>query len=89
MTDHVPGSSVLIADDNPESLRVLSAAGEPLLPIVHSPSHARHTVLVVDDDIQVLRTFTEILARDGFDVLTAEDAAPALAALRARPYPES
>ena len=82
MTDHVPGSSVLIADDNPESLRVLSAAGEPLLPIVHSPSHARHTVLVVDDDIQVLRTFTEILARDGFDVLTAEDAAPALAALR-------
>jgi PAS domain S-box-containing protein len=82
VTDHVPGSSVLIADDNPESLRVLSAAGEPLLPIVHSPSHARHTVLVVDDDIQVLRTFTEILARDGFDVLTAEDAAPALAALR-------
>jgi PAS domain S-box-containing protein len=82
VTDNVPGSSVLIADDNPESLRVLSAAGEPLLPIVHSPSHARHTVLVVDDDIQVLRTFTEILARDGFDVLTAEDAAPALAALR-------
>jgi DNA-binding response OmpR family regulator len=35
-------------------------------------------VLVVDDDPLVLRAISKVLARDGFDVATASDAAPAL-----------
>jgi len=54
--------------------------------VADSP-HTRHTVLVVDDDIQTLRTMVEILSRDDLDVRTANDAAPAfelLALLAAR-----
>ena len=43
--------------------------------------HSRHTVLVVDDDIQFLHILGEILARDDFDVVTAQDAAQAIALL--------
>jgi len=42
---------------------------------------SRHTVLVVDDDAQVVRTLSDIMSRDGFAVLTALDAAQALAVL--------
>jgi CheY-like chemotaxis protein len=35
-------------------------------------------VLVVDDDPLVLRAISKVLARDGFDVMTAGDAIPAL-----------
>jgi DNA-binding response OmpR family regulator len=35
-------------------------------------------VLVVDDDASVRRAISQVLARDGFDVSTADDAAPAL-----------
>ena len=41
-------------------------------------------VLVVDDDPLVLRAISKVLARDGFDVATATDAAPALAAAAAK-----
>ncbi len=44
-------------------------------------SHSRHTVLVVDDDIQVLRVLSEILSQEDFDVLTAQDAGQAVALL--------
>ncbi len=44
-------------------------------------SHSRHTVLVVDDDIQFLRILAEILSRDDFDVVTAQDAGQAIALL--------
>jgi DNA-binding response OmpR family regulator len=44
-------------------------------------AHSRHTVLVVDDDIQILRVLAGILSRDDFDVLTAEDAGQAIALL--------
>jgi two-component system, NtrC family, sensor kinase len=44
-------------------------------------SHSRHTVLVVDDDVQLLRVLGEILSRDDFDVLAAQDAEQALSAL--------
>jgi DNA-binding response OmpR family regulator len=37
-------------------------------------------VLVVDDDPLLLRAISKVLARDGFDVVTADDALPALAA---------
>ena len=40
-------------------------------------SHSQHIVLVVDDDAQVVRTLRDILTRDGFEVLTAQDAAQA------------
>ena len=43
--------------------------------------HSRHTVLLVDDDIQFLRILGEILSRDSLDVLTAQDAAQAAALL--------
>jgi two-component system, NtrC family, sensor kinase len=43
--------------------------------------HSRHAVLVVDDDIQVLRTLGETLSRDDLDVLTAQNGAEAMAAL--------
>lgn len=35
-------------------------------------------VLVVDDDPAILRSISKVLARDGFDVVTAADAVPAL-----------
>jgi PAS domain S-box-containing protein len=41
--------------------------------------HSRHTVLVIDDDVQFLRILSEILSRDDFDVVTAKDAAQAIA----------
>ena len=47
--------------------------------------HSRHTVLVVDDDIQFLRIFRDILSRDGFDVVTAKDAGQAVALLEKSP----
>lgn len=43
--------------------------------------HSRHTVLVVDDDPQLLHVLAEILSRDGYDELTAQDAGQALALL--------
>jgi PAS domain S-box-containing protein len=43
--------------------------------------HSRHSVLVVDDDIQFLRILGEILSRDNLDVLTAQDAGQAVALL--------
>ena len=63
-------------------LRPRSPLGEPGSVRLQHPTHARHSVLVVDDDPQVLRTLSDVLARDNFDVLTAEDSAPALALLR-------
>jgi DNA-binding response OmpR family regulator len=36
-------------------------------------------VLVVDDDVRILRALALALTRAGFDVTTAEDAAPAIA----------
>jgi DNA-binding response OmpR family regulator len=36
-------------------------------------------VLVVDDDPLLLRAISKVLARHGFDVVTADDALPALA----------
>lgn len=41
-------------------------------------------VLVVDDDPVVLRTMARVLGRAGFDVVTAEDAHPALQLAAAR-----
>jgi DNA-binding response OmpR family regulator len=41
-------------------------------------------VLVVDDDPLILRAIAKVLARDGFDVMTASDAVPALDAANAR-----
>jgi two-component system, NtrC family, sensor kinase len=43
--------------------------------------HARHSVLVVDDDIQVLRTLGETLSREDLDVLTAQNGTDAIAVL--------
>ena len=43
--------------------------------------HSRHSVLVVDDDVQFLRILGEILSRDDLDVLTAQDAVQAVALL--------
>jgi len=45
-------------------------------------AHARHSVLVVDDEAQVAETLRAILSRDGFDVLTAHDAAEGLAVVQ-------
>jgi CheY-like chemotaxis protein len=36
-------------------------------------SHARYTVLVVDDDLSVLATYRRLLARVGYRTLTEED----------------
>ncbi|MGB8293839.1 MAG: PAS domain S-box protein [Polyangia bacterium] len=44
-------------------------------------SHSRHAILVVDDDFQFLRIWGEILARDDFDMLTAQNAEQAVALL--------
>jgi PAS domain S-box-containing protein len=44
-------------------------------------AHLRHTLLVVDDDIQMLRVLAGILSRDDCDVLTAEGAGQAIALL--------
>jgi two-component system NtrC family sensor kinase len=44
-------------------------------------SHSRHSVLVVDDDIQVLRILSEALSRDDLDVLTAQNGTEAMAVL--------
>ncbi len=41
----------------------------------------RHSVLVVDDDSQILRVFSEILSQDDCDVLTAPNAEQAIALL--------
>lgn len=41
-------------------------------------------VLVVDDDPILRRAIEKVLAREGFDVFTAEDAAPALATAAAK-----
>lgn len=35
-------------------------------------------VLIVDDDPMIRRAIAKVLARDGFDVMTADDALPAL-----------
>jgi PAS domain S-box-containing protein len=43
--------------------------------------HSRHTILVVDDDVQLRRILDETLSRNDFDVLTAGDAGHALALL--------
>jgi PAS domain S-box-containing protein len=44
-------------------------------------SHSRHTVLVVDDDSQIVRIMAEILSRDDCDVVTAPNAEHAIAQL--------
>lgn len=41
-------------------------------------------VLIVDDDPAICRAISTVLARDGFDVVTASDALPALAAAAQR-----
>jgi len=47
-------------------------------------THLRHTVLVVDDDVQLLRVLGEPLSRDDYDVLTAQNAEQAIATLEKR-----
>ena len=49
----------------------------PLLDVARD----RHSVLVVDDDSQILRVFSEILSQDDCDVLTAPNAEQAIALL--------
>jgi two-component system NtrC family sensor kinase len=49
--------------------------------ITPSVPHSRHTILVIDDDVQLLRILDKALSRDDFDVLTAEDAGQAIAVL--------
>lgn len=44
------------------------------------------SVLVVDDDRAILRTFTRILQRAGFSAETAESGKEALAKIRSRTY---
>lgn len=44
----------------------------------------RQTVLIVDDQPHVRRLLSQVLERDGYDVLQAEDHATALAAIRYR-----
>ena len=46
-----------------------------------SVASSRHSVLVVDDDSQILRIFSELLSQDDFDVITASDAEQAIALL--------
>jgi DNA-binding response OmpR family regulator len=41
----------------------------------------RRTILAVDDDSVMLKTLRDLLTRDGFDVLTAQDAEEALTIL--------
>ena len=49
--------------------------------VAPSVARSRHSVLVVDDDSQILRIFSELLSQDDCDVLTAQDAEQALALL--------
>ena len=49
--------------------------------IAPSTPHARHTILVIDDDVQLLRILGNAFSRDDFDVLTAGDAGQAIAVL--------
>jgi DNA-binding response OmpR family regulator len=44
------------------------------------------TILVVDDDVSILRTFRRVLEKSGYQIDTAETAAVALDKLRSRRY---
>jgi DNA-binding response OmpR family regulator len=44
------------------------------------------TILVVDDDISILRTFRRVLEKSGYQIDTADTAAMALEKLRSRRY---
>jgi DNA-binding response OmpR family regulator len=44
------------------------------------------TILVVDDDLSILRTFRRILEKNGYEIDTAETAAEALGKLRSHHY---
>jgi len=52
-----------------------------ILRVAPHADHSRHTVLVVDDDVQLLRVLGETLSRDEFDVLTARDGMEAMSLL--------
>lgn len=46
------------------------------------PEKARHSILIVDDDPVMLKLISTILARDNYDVLTAENGVEALDVIR-------
>jgi DNA-binding response OmpR family regulator len=48
-------------------------------PRIGARVQAARRILVVDDDMEVRRTLTTLLARQGYDVVTASDGADALA----------
>jgi DNA-binding NarL/FixJ family response regulator len=50
--------------------------------MVDAPSSSRHAVLCVDDDASVLSALRRVLRAEPFEVLTASNAAHALASLR-------
>jgi len=46
----------------------------------------KRTILVVDDDVSILRTFRRVLEKNGYSIDTAETAKEALSKLRSRRY---
>ena len=44
--------------------------------------HHRHTVLVVDDDEQIIKSLAKVLSRDGYQIVTATNAVAALQCLQ-------
>ena len=46
-----------------------------------APQMARHTVLVVDDEVVIVKVMRDFLEAEGFGVLAAHDGAEALAVL--------
>jgi DNA-binding response OmpR family regulator len=47
---------------------------------------AQHRILTVDDDTGILRVLREILTRNGYDVVGAQDGAEALLRVRSRAF---
>jgi DNA-binding response OmpR family regulator len=64
----------------------LLQAGEPAGALVPGPTHSPPRILVVDDNSDVRRLYTEVLARPGYLVDAAEDGAAGWEAIQANSY---
>jgi DNA-binding response OmpR family regulator len=64
----------------------LLQAGEPAGAPLQRPTHSSPRILVVDEDSDLRRLYTEALVRPGYHVDAAEDGAAALKVLRVNDY---
>jgi diguanylate cyclase (GGDEF)-like protein len=65
------------------SLRLQEGGGIETLPVIHNDKESDRTLLLVDDEENILRALTRLLRRDGYRILTAKTPQEAFALLAA------